>query len=181
MAEASFRITISIDPEDIPQATKSSTSIDNPDVDTSLISGSLIKAEPEQRFTLCVGYPARRADISTAADGFRDWASERACEKAAWEYLRKSPKVGLWHEREGKTEGIAEVVESYIYRPDTPWEITAADGSTQTICKGDWLIGLVWTEAGWDLIKSGEVRGISPQGRARRRASDPADLATLRS
>ena len=180
MTEATFRLTVRIEPDDDRASTIKSTD-DDVDVDTSVISGQVIKAEEEQRFTLCVGYPANKPDVGRAADGFRDWASAQSVEKAAWSYLRKSSKVGLWHEREGTTEGIAEVVESYIYRQDTPWVIQAADGTEQTICKGDWLIGMVWTQAGWDLIKSGEVRGISPQGRARRRASNPEDLANLRS
>ena len=173
---ATFRIKISVEPE-VAEASKSAPT----DVDTSLIASEVIKSVPEQKFTLCVSYPARRPDVGVAQDGFRDWASEESVEKAAWSYLRKSPKVGLWHESEGRSEGIAEVVESYIYRQDTPWIIKAADGTEQKICKGDWLIGLVWTDAGWNLVKSGEVRGISPQGRARRRRSSPDDLASLRS
>ncbi len=177
MPEATFKIRIQIDPDDTPAA----KSVETVDVDTSLIAGEVIKAIPEQRFTLCVGYPARKPDVSVAADGFTDWASDESVEKAAWSYLRKSPKVGLNHERGNASEGIAEVVESYIYRQDTPWIIKAADGSEQKICKGDWLIGLVWSESGWQKIKSGEITGVSAQGRAKRRQSDPADLATLRS
>lgn len=177
MPEATFRIKISIDPAD-DEAAKSAGTVD---VDTDLIAGEVIKSVPEQRFTLCVGYPARKPDVGIAADGYRDWSSEESVEKAAWNYLRKSPKVGLHHTPGNSTEGAAEVVESYIYRQDTPWIIKAADGTEQKICKGDWLIGLVWSEAGWNAIKSGEVNGVSPQGRAKRRQSSSADLATLRS
>lgn len=122
-----------------------------------------------------------KPDIGVAADGFRDWSSEESVEKAAWTYLRKSPKVGLFHQQGDSSEGVAEVVESYIYRQETPWIIRAADGTEQKICKGDWLIGLVWSEIGWQMIKQGEITGISPQGRAKRRRTDPADLASLRS
>jgi hypothetical protein len=178
MTEATFRIRIQIDPDDTDTASKGANSVD---VDTSLIAGEVIKSVPEQRFTLCVGYPARKPDTGVAADGFRDWSSEESVEKAAWNYLRKSPKVGLHHHPGNDTEGAAEVVESYIYRRDDPWIIKAADGTEQRICKGDWLIGLVWSEAGWNSILSGEITGVSAQGRAKRRPSDPADLATLRS
>lgn len=176
MPEATFKIRIQIDPDE--SATKS-TAVE--EVDTTLIAGEVIKSIPTQRFTLCVGYPARKPDTGVAADGFRDWSSEESVEKAAWSYLRKSPKVGLHHLPGDTTEGAAEVVESYIYRRDDPWIIKAADGSEQKICKGDWLIGLVWSEAGWNSILSGEITGVSAQGRAKRRHTDPADLATLRS
>ena len=184
MTEATFKIKISVSPDDEQeQAVK--TTIRDDDVsepiDTSLITGEIVKTIPEQKFTLCVGYPAFKPDVAVAADGFRDWAGADSVEKAAWDYLRKSPKVGLWHERTGTSEGIAEVVESYIYRPDTPWVLEAADGSTQTICKGDWLIGLLWSDEGWDLVQSKSIAGVSPQGRARRRPTDPADKAQLRS
>ncbi len=177
MPEATFRIRIQIDPDD-ESANKSTAT---QEVDTTLIAGEVVKSIPAQRFTLCVGYPARKPDVGVAADGFRDWSSEESVEKAAWNYLRKSPKVGLHHAPGNATVGAAEVVESYIYRRDDPWIIKAADGSEQKICKGDWLIGLVWSEAGWNSILSGEITGVSPQGRAKRRQSDPADLATLRS
>lgn len=58
--------------------------------------------------------------------------------------------------------------------------IKAADGSTQTVCDGDWLIGIVWTPETWQLIKSGQVRGVSMQGSAVRRRPSPETLAALR-
>lgn len=177
MTEATFKIRITIDPDDAP----TTKAVGTEEVDTDLIAGEVVKSVPEQQFTLCVGYPARKPDIGVAQDGFRDWSSEESVEKAAWNYLRKSPKVGLHHMPGDSTEGAAEVVESYIYRQDEPWIIKAADGTEQKICKGDWLIGLVWSDAGWAAIKSGEINGVSPQGRARRRPSSAADLATLRS
>ncbi len=177
MPEATFKLTVRIEPDD----GVTEKAAESEPADTSLISGEVIKSEPAQRFTLCVGYPARKPDTGVAADGFRDWSSEKSVEKAAWNYLRKSPKVGLWHAPGDSTEGAAEVVESYIYRRDDPWVLTASDGSTQTVCKGDWLIGLVWSESGWNSILNGDITGVSAQGRAKRRQSDPADLATLRS
>lgn len=179
MREATFRIRIAIEPDDEPAI--KSVNTNTVDVDTSLIAGEVVKSIPAQRFTLCVGYPSRKPDTGRAADGFRDWSSEESVEKAAWSYLRSSPKVGLHHSPGNDTEGAAEVVESYIYRQDDPWIIKAADGTEQKICKGDWLIGLVWSESAWNSILSGEITGVSAQGKAKRRQSTAADLATLRS
>lgn len=141
------------------------------------VSGLIVKSEEEQRYTLTVAYPANKPDVAVAQDGHRDFASLAAVEKAAWDYLRKSPKVGLWH-RDG-TDGSGQVVESYIYRgPD--WTINAPDESQQIIKSGDWLMGIVWDEPTWALVKSGMIRGVSPQGRARRRIPHPNVVANLR-
>jgi len=142
-----------------------------------LTAGLVEKSSDEQRYTLTVAYPANKPDVAIAQDGFRDFASSEAVEKAAWTYLRKSPSVGLYH-ADG-TDGSGEVCESYIYRgPD--WSVAAADGSQQVIKAGDWLLGIIWDEQTWPLIKSGKIGGVSPQGRAKRRMPDAAAVANLR-
>ncbi len=138
----------------------------------------VIKSVPERRYTLGLAYPANRADVGKAQDGFRDFVGTDALEEAAWSFLRKGGKVGLQH-RDG-TEGHGEVAESYIYRgPD--WHIKASDGSEQVIKAGDWLLSVVWDTPTWELIKAGGLNGFSPQGKARRRAPSAESLANLRS
>jgi hypothetical protein len=41
-------------------------------------------------------------------------------------------------------------------------------------------VGIVWSEAGWDLIKSGRINGVSMQGSATRRRPSREALAALR-
>lgn len=172
--EATFKIRIAIEPEtgSIEEAAKAT------DIDTEDVAGVVVKSAPEQQFTLCVAYPANRPDVSVAQDGFRDFASAQAVEKAAWQYISKSPNVGLHHKT--GTDGAGRVVESYIWRAD-PWVIKAADGSEQTVNPGDWLLGVQWGNDAWTAIKSGEVGGLSPQGRAKRRIPTPDAVANLRS
>ncbi len=142
------------------------------------VSGVVVKSNAEQRYTLTVAYPANKPDVGVAQDGFRDFAGPDAVEKAAWSYLRTSPKVGLWHAQ--GTEGSGEVCESYIYRgPD--WVVKAQDGTQQTITAGDWLMGIIWSEESWPLVKQGLIGGVSPQGRAKRRMPDATSVAGLRS
>jgi Putative phage serine protease XkdF len=139
--------------------------------------GHVVKEVAEQRYTLTVAYPVNKPDVGIARDGHKDFAGPEAIEKAAWSYLRESPKVGQWHE--DGTEGVGDVVESYIWRfPDQV--IKAADGSDYTITRGDWLLGVVWNEEAWNLFKSGEAKGVSMQGKATRRTPSPLDLANLR-
>lgn len=138
---------------------------------------NVLKANVERRYTLGVAYPAMKVDVGVAADGHRDFVSHEALEKAAWEWMTKHRDIGLYH-RDG-TEGRGTVVESYIWRGD-PWVIKAADGSEQRVMPGDWLLGVQWREDTWPLIKSGLVKGYSPQGGAKRAAPSVEKLKGLR-
>ena len=128
-----------------------------------------------------MAYPALRPDVAKAVDGFRDAISPDALEETAWEWMRKSRRIGLLHGDlfgRGSGEGHAEPVESYIYRgPD--WTITGANGQQQLVKAGDWLLGLVYDAETWPLVKAGLIDGLSPQGSARRRRPSPAFLAQL--
>jgi hypothetical protein len=141
------------------------------------VAGVVVKSAPERRFTLTLAYPANKADVSVAADGHRDFASAEAVEDAAHAFM-KSPSIGLWHQ--DGTDGAGTVVESYIW-PADDWTVKAADGTEQTIRKGDWLLGIVWSEDTWPLVKEGHIGGVSMQGAARRRQASPEALAALRS
>lgn len=136
-------------------------------------AGVLVKAEDERRYTLTVAYPADRADVAVAADGHRDFASKAAVEDAAWNYLRKGGKVGLWH-ADG-TEGAGEVVESFIW-PGDDW----ATKTGYVVKAGDWLVGIVWDEPSWEMVKAGKIGGVSMQGSAKRRTPTAEAIAALR-
>lgn len=170
MAEAVFKLRVSLEPEagsyGIPQAEP---------WNGEGLAGAVVKADGERQYTLTVAYPANRPDAGIAKDGFQDFARPETVEKAAWNYLAKSPNVGLWHQ--DGTDGAGRVVESYIYRgPD--WQI---DGSEYVVKSGDWLVGIQWNDEAWQDIKDGKIGGVSMQGIAKRQVADPADLIGLRS
>ena len=48
------------------------------------VKGFDFKADDERQYTLQVAYPADSPDIAKARDGFQDFASAEAVEKAAW-------------------------------------------------------------------------------------------------
>jgi Putative phage serine protease XkdF len=144
--------------------------------DGETVKGVVVKSDDARQFTLMVAYPANSADVSVARDGFQDFASTEAVEKACWSYMEKSRQIGGFHQ--DGTEGLGTLVENYVYRgPD--WAIKAVDGTEQVIKAGDWLWGVRWGDEGWNMIKSGEGRGASPQGGASRRAPSPADVAKV--
>jgi Putative phage serine protease XkdF len=128
---------------------------------------SLLKAEPERRYTLMLAWPALKPDVAKAQDGRRDYARPEVIEQTAWAWMVKSRTVGLYH-ADG-TEGHGTVVESYVYRgPD--WQVRP-----DTLIKaGDWLIGTIWDTSAWALVKAGLINGMSPQGNAKRAPADPS-------
>ena len=127
-------------------------------------------AEEESRFILGLAYQAGRDErIAKGRDGARDWFTPAELEKACWSFLPGGAQVGLYHMDDPSVMGHLTVTENYIYRNSEPWVIKAADGSEQVIKCGDWVIGGICDELGWSLVKSGKVRGFSPQGVARRR------------
>lgn len=149
-----------------------------PAVNTDLVAVNVIKAQDERRYTLGLAYPAMRADKNTAADGHRDFVSAEALEKTAWAFL-KNGGVNMYHQ--DGTDGHADIVESYIYRgPD--WNFTSpVDGKEYAVKAGDWMLGTLWDEHGWMMVKAGLINGWSPEGGARRTTPSPARLAELRS
>jgi len=147
-------------------------------IKTETIGVQVLKMQDERRYTLGLGYPAMVAP-GRGADGYNDFISEEALEKCAWEWMAKRREIGLFHQ--DGLEGHATVVESYIYRgPD--WTVTSpVDGTEVTIKAGDWLVGTVWDELGWELVKTRKVNGWSPEGGARRSVPTAERLAQLRS
>lgn len=149
-----------------------------PAIDTDLVAVNLIKSQDERRYSLGIAYPAMRADKAVAADGHRDFVSAEALEKTAWAFL-KTGGVNMLH-TDG-TDGHADIVESYIYRgPD--WNFTSpVDGKEYAVKEGDWLLGTVWDQEGWQMVKAGIINGFSPEGGARRITPSAERLLELRS
>jgi Putative phage serine protease XkdF len=144
---------------------------------TEYAAMNVIKAQDEKRYTLGLAYPALVAP-GKGADGFNDFISEEALEKAAWEWMANRREIGLFHQ--DGLDGQATVVESYIWRGPT-WTIQSpVDGSTVAIKSGDWMLGTIWNKEGWELVKAGLVQGWSPEGGARRAKPSAERLAMLR-
>lgn len=128
-----------------------------------------------QRYCLGIAYQAGPDPrIARGQDGGRDFLDAADLEKAAWEFIANGPRVGLFHldgtETDPDGEATATVVESYIYRPEQPWDL----GNDLIVRKGDWLLGAVLSPRAWDMYQRGLITGWSPQGIARRRMTRAA-------
>lgn len=138
---------------------------------------NIIKTERARQYSLGPAYPAMVAP-GRGADGYNDFISADALERAAWSWMTKSQQIGLFHQ--DGLEGHATVVESYIYRgPD--WHVVSPiDKNEYVIRSGTWMLGTVWDDHGWELVERGLVRGWSPEGGAQRAVPSPERLAQLR-
>ena len=166
------------------------TVIDDTDVDTmsSVLKAlgdapsdaaayQVIKSEEPQKFTLGVAYAANKIDVGKGVDQHIDFVSAEALEQCAWNYLAKGAQIGMFH-ADG-TEGHATVVESYIYRgPD--WTVGQENGKEYVIKAGDWMLGAIWDDFGFDLVMKEMIRGWSPQGQGRRRTPTAEALNAAR-
>ena len=140
--------------------------------------GVLLKADDEKRVALFVAYPVNKADTAVAADGHIDFASKTVVEQAAWNWMAKGARLGLWHKV--STDDFETVESGLHHGPD--WVIKAADGSERVVVDGDWLISVrAKTDHAWQMVKAGLIGGASPQGSARRRTPSAEALANLRS
>jgi hypothetical protein len=146
-------------------------------LETPYAAVRLIKSAAERRFTLGLAYPAMRADKARAADGFRDFVSPEVLEETAWTWLTKHRDVNLFHQ--DRTLGHFTPTESYIWRGPN-WEVNSPVDNSRTVIKaGDWMLGGIWDQYGWDLVKARLVNGWSPEGGARRADVAPERLALV--
>jgi hypothetical protein len=146
----------------------------SPVLDVEYAATRVVKTQAEQRYSLGLAYPAMRLDAGVAADGHIDFVSPEALEQTAWNWMSKQRTISLFHTQGSSTDGHATAVESYIYRgPD--WQVADA-----VVKAGDWLLGTVWDDEGWQLVKAGLVNGWSPEGGAKRARPTAERLAQLR-
>lgn len=115
-----------------------------------------------KRFVFGVAYSA------DTVDGHGEFIRADELEARAWDYVRKSEgrQIGFFH-TDGTT-GHAVVVESSIWRgPD--WHTQDIDGAAQVIKAGDWVLGAICDEPGFDMVINGPADGWSIDGVAKRR------------
>jgi hypothetical protein len=148
-------------------------------LDPDSVACCVVKSADERRYVLGLAYPAMRADKAVASDGHRDFVSPEVLEATAWSWMNKSREISLFHK--AGTDGHAEVVESYIYHGPAWTTVSPVNKQEYTIEDGDWLLGVIFDEQTWPLVKAGQLNGWSPEGGARRTKASAGRLAQLRS
>jgi hypothetical protein len=142
--------------------------------------GTIVKAQAAKRQLLLVAYPAMKADVGRAADGFRDFAGPDAVEKACHEFAKGGYQLGLWHEK--GHEDCGTVLENYVFPSPTSWVVKGPSGDEMEICQGDWLVKVELKPYAWEMYEKGLIGGASPEGPCSRNLRPAPDvLAALRS
>lgn len=139
-----------------------STSVHVPSTSWNRDEKIIVKAfNDEQRYTLSPWY------IPQSVDAHGEWTDRDEVQQAFWKYLAQDNRdIRLQHNLEivaGKwVEGLTWPVEVKmpVKHPDGKKEYTFPAGTP--------FLGVVWQPWAWELIKSGDLRGLSIGGKAQR-------------
>lgn len=135
------------------------------DKDAMLLSKAM---DEEKRYTLAPWY------VPDVLDAHGEWTDKDEVQRAFWDYLgRDDRSIRLQHNMDIVA---GEWVEGLTWPHEVTVPIRHPDGDTEiTFPAGTPFLGVIWEPWAWQLIKDGEIRGLSIGGRGRRMEADPED------
>lgn len=135
------------------------------DRDKLLVSKAV---DDEKRYTLAPWY------VPDVLDAHDEWTDKDEVQRAFWDYLgREDRSIRLQHNMDIVA---GEWVEGLTWPHKVTVPIKHPDGDTEiTFPAGTPFLGVIWEPWAWELIKNGEIRGLSIGGRGRRMEADPED------
>lgn len=121
---------------------------------------SISKAiDEEERYTFSPWY------VPDSLDAHGEWTDRKEVQQAFWKYLSKDNRdIRLQH----NTDIVAgEWVEGATWPFEVTVPIKHVEGDTEyTFPAGTPFLGIIWEPWAWELIKKGEIRGLSIGGTA---------------
>lgn len=139
-----------------------STSVHVPSTDWNRDDKILVKAvNEEKRYTLSPWY------IPQSVDAHGEWTDREEVQQAFWDYLALDNRdIRLQH----NLEIVAgQWVEGLTWPHEVKVPVKHPDGEKEyTFPAGTPFLGVVWQPWAWELIKSGDLRGLSIGGKAQR-------------
>jgi hypothetical protein len=161
-------VEISVDDDGIrvlpvdKQTGPTSDSVHVPTTDWRKKPSHLAKAEvEEERYTFSPWY------VPDVVDAHGEWTDPREVQHAFWRYLANEDRdIRLQH----NTDIVAgRWVEGATWPYEVEVEVKHPEGEVQyTFPAGTPFLGIIWEPWAWELIKSGEIRGLSIGGTAQR-------------
>ena len=124
--------------------------------------------DEEKRYTLSPWY------IPDSLDGHDEWTDKEEVQRAFWDYLKKPDRtIKLQH----NMDIIAgEWVEGLTWPHEVTVPVKHPEGNRDiTFPAGTPFLGVIWEPWAWELIKDGEIRGLSIGGRGKRLEADLED------
>lgn len=124
--------------------------------------------DDEKRYTLSPWY------VPDVLDAHGEWTDKDEVQRAFWDYLKRDDRsIRLQHNMD-ITAG--EWVEGLTWPHEVTVPIKHPEGDTEmTFPAGTPFLGVIWEPWAWELIKDGEIRGLSIGGRGKRMEADPEE------
>jgi len=137
------------------------------------MEGSLpVVKQAEQRFTLGPVY------VPNMEDAHKEFTDENTLQKALWKWVRKGDRrIYLQHSE----KEAGEMVEILTFPFPIETELTVPnEGVTKYKFPANTpFMGVIWKDWAWDMVKSGELRGYSIGGQAKRMEADLPQMALV--
>jgi hypothetical protein len=134
----------------------------------------VVKQIEEQRFTLGPWY------VPNQLDAHDEWTDPDELQNALWDYVRKGNReIRLQHISNTRAGEWVEAMtlpfplEAPLIHPETGATIK------RVFPAGTVLLGVVWDDWAWDMVKRGQIRGYSIGGSSERREQDPPIMVDL--
>lgn len=128
----------------------------------------VVKQVEEQKFTLGPWY------VPNALDAHEEWTDPDELQSALWDYVKKGNReIRLQHIKDTRAGEWVEAMtlpfpmDCPLINPDTG-QITK-----RTFPAGTVMLGVVWDDWAWDMVKAGQIRGYSIGGSSERREEEP--------
>jgi len=150
-----------------PSASASHVPSVNWDNDQLLVSKAI---DEEKRYTLAPWY------IPDSLDAHDEWADKDEIQRAFWNYLKNPDRtIKLQHNRDIVA---GEWVEGLTWPHEVEVQVKHPDGDRAIkFPAGTPFLGVIWEPWAWQLIKDGEIRGLSIGGKGKRMEADLEDYS----
>jgi len=150
-----------------PSASASHVPSVNWDNDQLLVSKAI---DEEKRYTLAPWY------IPDSLDAHDEWADKDEIQRAFWNYLKNPDRtIKLQHNHDIVA---GEWVEGLTWPHEVEVQVKHPDGDrTIKFPAGTPFLGVIWEPWAWQLIKDGEIRGLSIGGKGKRMEADLEDYS----
>ena len=128
----------------------------------------LQKSAQEDRFTLTVLYRATNDESVPDLDAHNDFVVSNDIQRALWNYVDNSDRnIYLQHKR-SHNRIAGRWVEIFVWPHEVEAEFKMTNGKIRksVIPANSAWMGVIWEPWAWDMVKSGEITGLSFGGDA---------------